>query len=232
MSVTAVTFDVGNTLLTPAVSEADVFVAAAAEVAAQLDTLQVERFMPLVYERYEELYEQDDSFWADDERATAIWLEMYGYLCELVGLGDYASRIAPMVHKVFFRSDYWRPFDDVMPVLDELKQRGIRMGLISNWDNSLADIISGTGLSGYFGSVLSSSVVRMHKPQPGIFHLALAELGALPAETVHVGDHLQADVGGALASGIRPVLIDRDHKHTNSNAPTIITDLRQLLELI
>jgi putative hydrolase of the HAD superfamily len=87
---------------------------------------------------------------------------------------------------------------------------GIQMGLISNWDLSLQSVIEGLDMGHYFSSIISSAAVRMHKPQQGIFELALRQTGTTAVEALHVGDHLYADVQGARLAGIKPVFIDRE----------------------
>jgi REG-2-like HAD superfamily hydrolase len=230
-SIKAVFFDVGQTLLTPGIPEELSFVQAATEVGAELDPADVVRLMPQVYERYEELYESDDSFWSDEERATAIWLEVYAYLAELAGIPAHAREIARRVHQTYFTAGAWQIFADVLPTLNALKAHGLRMGLISNWDSSLEPIIMDLGLGSHFATIIASTVVRMHKPQRLIFDLALERIGVRAAEAVHVGDHLQADVGGARDAGLLPVLIDRQHRHGTVAATdelAVIHDLREL----
>jgi putative hydrolase of the HAD superfamily len=209
MQITTITFDVGATLLTTADPEATIFVEEAARVGAHIEEPRVREQIPAMYGYYEKLYEKDDSFWSDDERATAIWYEMYEYLCKLLGIEEHAYTIARRVHKRYLDPRSWKPFDDVLPVLDELRSRGIRMGLISNWDSSLISVITGLGLNGYFDTMISSADVGLHKPMPRIFELALERLEARPAEALHVGDHIEADVFGALAVGMNAALLDR-----------------------
>jgi putative hydrolase of the HAD superfamily len=225
-------FDVGQTLLTPAISEATVFTEAAARVGVTLDPADVERHMPAVYRHYEELYEEDDTFWSDDTRATQIWIEMYRYLCELVGLGEHGLAIGTLVHERYFTAASWKPYDEVIPTLEALQRRGIRMGLISNWDSSLEDVITGLGMSRFFSVIISSAVVRLHKPMPEIFELALERMGAVPEESMHVGDHLYADVAGARQAGITPVYLDRDGSGGGDAGLIRIEGLDGLLSII
>jgi putative hydrolase of the HAD superfamily len=214
MGVEAVFFDVGNTLLTPAQPEGLVFAEEAERHGVRLDPALVDANVPAMYQLYERLYEADDSFWSDDERAVAIWLAMYEHLCMLVGVpAAKRAAIAAAVHQRYFTAASWRAFDDVIPTLDFLAARGIRMGLISNWDSTLESVVSGLGLAGYFQTVISSTVVRMHKPMRGIFELALSRLGVGAEAAMHVGDHLSADARGARQAGLRPVLIDRGGRH-------------------
>jgi putative hydrolase of the HAD superfamily len=230
MAITTVFFDVGNTLLTPALPEAEVFVAAAASLGASVDRALVERNIPLMYERYEELYEADNSIWADEDRAVGIWLTIYEYLCELVGIPEIGPQVARIGYEKFLEPASWRLFDDVLPALDALRSRHVTMGLISNWDCSLENIINGLGLRPYFDTIISSAAVGLHKPQSEIFQLALREAGTEPSEAMHVGDHPHADAGGAAFAGLTPVLIDRGNCHRDSAGYLRIQDLREIVE--
>jgi putative hydrolase of the HAD superfamily len=90
-----------------------------------------------------------------------------------------------------------------------LREAGIRTGVISNWDRRLASLIEGLGLGEMFDVVVSSADVGLRKPDPRVFMLACERLGVAPEEAVHVGDHHYADVLGARAVGMTPVLIQR-----------------------
>jgi putative hydrolase of the HAD superfamily len=135
---------------------------------------------------------------------------MYEFMCSLLDI-EKAKRaaITQSVHRRYFTAESWRAFDDVVPTLEELKNRGMRMGLISNWDSSLEGIIHAMGFSKYFDVILSSAVVQLCKPMPEIFALALKTMGARAEQTMHVGDHVSADIEGAYKAGLTPVLITR-----------------------
>jgi len=75
--------------------------------------------------------------------------------------------------------------------------------------------------------VVSSAEVGLRKPDPRIFELALARVGVAADEAVHVGDHLYADILGAEAVGMYPVLIDRH----NGERPERCNFIRSLDEL-
>ena len=80
---------------------------------------------------------------------------------------------------------------------------------MSNWDLSLDDHIRELGLAPYLNVVVGSQAVGSEKPQARIFQIALAQVGVTAAEALHVGDIYTADVLGARAAGLVPVLIDR-----------------------
>lgn len=202
-------FDVGNTLITPSPSVSEVFLEVARNRGHSVDRDVVYGHMPALDTLYERLYAEDDSFWCVQDRATAIWIEMYVLLSRLVGLGDDAMGIAHDMHAEYEDPSRWRIFEDVIDTLGHLRSQGFRMGLVSNWDSSLAGVIEGLGLGDYFEVVLSSAVVGLRKPDPAIFQLACEQMNVSPHDVVHVGDHVYADAMGAYACGIKPVIIDR-----------------------
>jgi putative hydrolase of the HAD superfamily len=232
MAYKRVFFDVGATLLTPARAEGKVFAEIAADFGITVDPSDVEPLVPQMYQLYEQLYQQDDSFWGDEIRAKAIWLEMYEFLSALLDIPqNLHSVIGNSVYEYYFAPGVWKTFDDVIPTLDELQRLGIKMGLISNWDSSLRAIVTGLEMDKYFDVILASAEVRMHKPMPEIFALALKKADAKPTETLHVGDHLIADVAGARAAGIKPVLIDR-HKNHADEACLRVEKLTDLIKIV
>ena len=105
----------------------------------------------------------------------------------------------------------FRAFDEVPRVLRALRDRGARLVVVSNWDVSLHGVLRDTGLDGLLDGVITSAQERVAKPDPRIFERALQLAGGVtPEHAWHVGDDLAADVGGAQAAGITPVLVDRD----------------------
>jgi putative hydrolase of the HAD superfamily len=103
----------------------------------------------------------------------------------------------------------FRPYDDVDAALRELRARGARLVVVSNWDVSLHDQLAATGLAELVDGAVSSAEVGVGKPHPDIYVRALELAGAGPDEALMVGDSPDTDVAGALALGIRAVLVDR-----------------------
>jgi len=95
-------------------------------------------------------------------------------------------------------------------VLDRLRGRA-RLGLCSNFSHAptARAILEGASLDARLDAVAISHEVGLRKPRREIFEAALAGLDASPAEAIHVGDNLDADVAGAAALGIRTVWVTR-----------------------
>ncbi len=131
---------------------------------------------------------------------------------------------------VFARPEVWRLFDDTVPVLESLRQKGFRLAMVSNWDHRLESIVKGLGIMGYFDAIYSSSGVGVAKPGAQIFETALKGLQARAEETVHVGDSLEDDYHGARNAGLEAVLLNRPGKAYND--VRYIHSLHDLLSLL
>ena len=106
---------------------------------------------------------------------------------------------------------HWQPEEDALPLLEQLKSEGYRLGLISNANDSqdVRTLIDKGNFAPYFEITLISAEVGVRKPHPKIFQIALDHFNARPEEAVMVGDTLGADVLGANNLGIASVWISR-----------------------
>ena len=95
-------------------------------------------------------------------------------------------------------------YPDSAPTLLALRERGIRLVVVSNWDWSLHERLAETGLTPLIDGALASAEVGSAKPDGAIFRAALQLAGTTPEQTWHVGDTPAADVEGARAAGITP----------------------------
>ena len=123
----------------------------------------------------------------------------------------------------------FRPFDDVRPALEHLKDLGLTLIVVSNWDISLPGVLKRLGLARWLDGVITSAQVGSRKPQPAIFDLACGLAGTAPEDTIHVGDGLEEDVAGARGAGIEPVLIRRSGE--GPAVPAGVEVIRTLREL-
>ena len=123
-------------------------------------------------------------------------------------------------------------FDDVLPALKQLKARGMVLAIISNLRRDMTALCTRLGLDPYMDFCVTSFEAGAEKPHPPIFEAALARARVAPAEALHVGDQYQADVQGARAVGIHPVLLDREGWHGSVNDCSRIASLPELDGLV
>lgn len=93
-------------------------------------------------------------------------------------------------------TDQWTFFDDAVPVLRELKSRGVKIVVLSNIGLDIRPLLDREGVSDLFDGVLLSFEVGVVKPDPAIYELALDLLGLPGSQVLMVGDSLRDDVGG------------------------------------
>jgi putative hydrolase of the HAD superfamily len=102
---------------------------------------------------------------------------------------------------------------EAVPTLDGLRRRGVRVGLCSNAPyrvQSMHDQLSHLGLDRHLDAVTFSGQVGWRKPSAKLFQAAVQALGVTPVSTVMVGDSIPDDVEGAIAAGLRAVLLVRN----------------------
>ncbi len=229
----AVFFDVGNTLLYPFPSVSEVCRQVLAQAGHVRDLASIDELIPLVDQYYEDRYREDDTFWTDEAETSAVWVGMYGLLCRRLGIAEDAEKLARRVYEEFGAAGRWHPYDDVVRTFARLTERGLRIGIVSNWDSRLGALVSGLGLDAFVTEVLSSADVGLRKPDPRIFELACERLDVAPTRAAHVGDHYYADIVGARAIGMKAVLIDRHAGETPEYRPFIRTldELDAVLEM-
>ncbi|MGZ8588624.1 MAG: HAD family hydrolase [Actinomycetota bacterium] len=125
--------------------------------------------------------------------------------------------------------------EDSVPVLRELRRRGVRTAVVSNCDHTTRPVVERLGLYGETDAVVLSFEERVAKPDPGIYLAALERLGVEAADAVFVDDQA-GYCDGAAAVGVRALLILRDGAAPAEgvSAPgghRVIRDLRTLLDL-
>ncbi len=120
---------------------------------------------------------------------------------------------------------------ETVPLLDALRERGIRVGLCSNAPYRLASLhaqLAFLGLDSHLDAATFSVEIGWRKPSPRIFEAAMRSLGTRADRTVMVGDSEAADIAGAHAAGLRAVLLSRSGQRRSGEADAVIAALREL----
>jgi putative hydrolase of the HAD superfamily len=98
------------------------------------------------------------------------------------------------------------PFKFLVEMLDELKEKGYLLGVITNGRSPFqARAIKGLGIYDYFDTILISEVEQVRKPQVEIFQRAMNRLGVSASDSVFVGDHPEADIVGAKGAMMKTI---------------------------
>lgn len=121
----------------------------------------------------------------------------------------------------------FRPYPESERVLEELREMGLGVYVVSNWDVQLEEVLKDLGWMNYFDGVVASAVVGVEKPEPGIFEEALKASGTRRERVVHVGNDPVADVEGAVSCGIDAVFVNR----SGEEAPRAVAAMQDLSSL-
>jgi putative hydrolase of the HAD superfamily len=184
------------------------------------------------FERFQEVWYTDDAI---RSRNIGPIAPCFGAACATLGVE------ADVDELVGWRRDLTQraliPRAGLVETLDELRARGIRVGLISNCTEEVADVWPETSFARLFDVAVFSATAGLAKPDPAIYRLAARELGVEPSECVFVGDGANDELRGARDVGMTPVLIHRDGQEPfwedlrDWDGPRV-TSLPQVLELV
>jgi putative hydrolase of the HAD superfamily len=133
----------------------------------------------------------------------------------------FLERFCELFHR-FATAEAWEVYPEVPDVLTQLQAAGLRLGVVSNWDPRLPDLLERLDLARFFDVIVYSSAVGVEKPDRRIFLHAASRLRVPPGGALHIGDGRLEDVEGALGAGLRALHLDR----TRGNG-----DLRDLSRL-
>lgn len=200
-------FDAGGTLFRPWPSVGEVYEQVAARFGSTAKAAQLEKLFHKAWLKRDGLSHLAGG---SSEKIERDWwkelvLEVF---TETGGISNFENFFHEL-YDVFGHPDCWRLYEETVTTLENLKDSGKKLGIISNWDSRLFQLCDGLGIRKYFDFVLASSVFGAAKPSPEIFKEALRLANAQPRQTVHIGDSLEDDIKGASNVGIKAILIDR-----------------------
>ena len=160
------------------------------------------------FAHYEQLVLRGAGYEVDLQTASAVWLT--------VRKQEYGFAL----------------YDDVLPVLNNLRSQGFVIGVVTNMSRPGDDVASSMGFRGSVDFTLSSMDVGASKPDPKMFQAALNQAGVPPEQAVHVGDQIETDIDGAKGVGINPVLIDRHSAAVGYEECPRITTMTELPDVL
>jgi len=199
VEIKAVTFDVGGTLIEPWPSVGHVY----AEVAARhgLTTFSADQLDA----RFKSAWRARKSFGYSRNDWEELVDEVFGGPASHPPGGTFFEEL----YERFAQPEAWHVFEDVMPALDELASRQIKLAVISNWDERLRGLMQALKLDRYFEAFAISCEVGFPKPSPVIFEHAAEKLGLPAGSILHIGDSSKMDIDGARAAGFQALQIQR-----------------------
>ncbi|MGB9237001.1 MAG: HAD family hydrolase [Terriglobales bacterium] len=202
--IKAIFFDVGNTLLFPNRERIHAPLAARGVTVDPRQLRDLERRMK---------NEFDSVVTENGNRDHSFWRMFYTQLFAEIGLQDDALR-DQLVSNIRDSGNWDRIPSGTREQLNQIAGR-YRIGVISNADGRIEDVLRRCGIADCFQSITDSGLVGYEKPHPEIFRRALHSLKATPEESLYVGDVYSVDYLGATGAGMRAVLMDVSGAYAN-----------------
>lgn len=169
------------------------------------------------------------------EYEFAWWQAIAAQSFERVGVLDQFADFSDFfvsLYDHFATAQPWFVYPDVVPALTYWRSQGIELGVLSNFDSRLYQVLKVLDLAPFFSSVTLSTEVGVAKPDPQIFQAALAKHPVAPGRAWHIGDSFTEDYRGARAAGLTGIWLKRERPllpETASTSEPAVASLTALL---
>jgi putative hydrolase of the HAD superfamily len=225
MRFSAVFFDAGGTLVDAKPSFPELFASTLQREGHDVSAETISAHWQIVFDRFRSAGEAEELWTTSDERSKAFWHGVYAMFFDELGIAP--DGLIDAVYREFTDPRNYGPYDDVLPVLATLREAGLRLGVVSNFETWLDGLLDDVGVGSFLDVRVISGIEGIEKPDPKIFRLALDRAGVEPERAVYVGDLPELDIEPALGVGMFPVLIDRRDRF--ADAPGVrITSMLEL----
>ncbi|MGH2572516.1 MAG: HAD family hydrolase [Actinomycetota bacterium] len=230
MAYRAVFFDAGETLVHPHPSFPELLTLTLREEGLEVDPVLIREKLYVVSDRFARSAREGELWSTSPERSKLFWASVYGELLAEMGL-EFGDGLAERLYRTFTDLSNYRLFPDVELTLILLRDAGLKLGVISNFEEWLERLLESLQVARFFDVRVISGVEGMEKPDPRIFWLALERTGVSPEESVYVGDNPMFDIEPAEEVGMFAVLLDRRGRFPD-HPGTRITTLQDLPDAI
>lgn len=202
--IEALTLDVGQTLLFPHPSLGHVYARIAGAHGLDVDPEWAETCFQGAW-RTTQAEQSGLIYGQTHEDAIGFWSRVVGWMFAASPLPtDVLRGLVLDLYDAFAHAPVWRVNEGLTPLLEGCAARGLRVGIVSNWDRRLRNLLDELAITSLADPVIISAELGIEKPDPAIFRAAVDAWGVSPERILHVGDTWVDDVEGARAAGLRP----------------------------
>jgi putative hydrolase of the HAD superfamily len=201
-TVKAIFFDAVGTLIHPEPSALVVYEEVGRRLGSQLPRKVIKANFHRAFCCQDEL-DKANGYITDESREVQRWQAI---VAESLSDLPNAERAFYYLFSYFARSSSWRWLTEAEPVLNELFSRGFELGMASNFDGRLRDVLAPFPAMKLLSNLVISSEVGWRKPAPAFFASVCRSVGLSPEQVLYVGDDLVNDYQGARDAGLQSVL--------------------------
>jgi putative hydrolase of the HAD superfamily len=199
----AVLFDAAETLFTTRGSVGDLYAQSAREFGSRATASEIQEAFDRQFRRSGPIDRRTEKDW---------WKDVVRRVFTDVGMVEDFDGLFERIYERFRGAGGWSLFPETRETLAALKEQGLQLGIISNFDSRIYDVLEALDIRPFFDAVTISSEAGFAKPHPEIFQAAIRALNVPIWRALFIGDSLMDDVEAGSAAGLAAVLIDRaDH---------------------
>ena len=225
----AVFFDAANTLLYPYPSVGEVYAQVAGRYGVETTGEAVQNAFRQAWGTVETLARNDPvRYGVGEPDGRRFWHSLVHATFAQITVPEPFDAFFDELYWLFGQPSVWRLFPECLEVLRTLRQQDYIVGVISNWDTRLLELLRGLGVMAYVQHVSISAIVGWEKPHRTIFQHATEAVAVPPERALHIGDSLQADAYGAHQAGLQPLWLQRQGASSHADYP-VIQDLHGVL---
>jgi putative hydrolase of the HAD superfamily len=246
VAIRAVFLDVGWTLAYPRTSMWRIFADLCADAGVTTTPEACELLVRSLSRATHEHAEQQFRSGAQYDDSDAAFAGLFGQMGRLIfaqmGVAEGHDALMERFLERFWNAANWARFPEVVEVLQALRARGLRLGVLSNAPSNLPSFLDQLGVTPLLDFSVVSALEGVKKPDRRIFEVALARAGVAPSAALHVGDMYLEDILGGRAVGINTVLVERgphslfpsyrESEGRGLEPEAVISDLRDLLSIL
>jgi putative hydrolase of the HAD superfamily len=208
----AVLFDAAGTLFTTRGSVGEIYASVARQYSSSASPEMIQAAFLRHFQGAGPLSVENQKTW---------WKDVVHRVFSDVGMISNFDDFFEDVYSTFRDSQGWILFPETVAVLSEVRRRGMKLGIVSNFDDRIYPVLRSLGIRDYFDTVILSSETGFCKPQLEIFQAAIRALGVPAAEILMVGDNLRDDVEAGSRAGLHTLLVDRSSRRGISSLDQI-----------
>lgn len=216
-------FDAAETLFTTRASVGEIYSEVAARFGARVSPVELQAAFSRAFRHSGPVRIEDEKRW---------WKAIVHEVFVEVGMIQDFDRFFDEVYAEFRDSSGWRLYPETRSVLETLRSRGLKLGVVSNFDSRLHPVMKGLGLSGLVDSVTISSETGYAKPSAEIFEAAIRAIRVPPGRVLFVGDSLSDDYQGGVNAGLQTLLLDREDRYSQMKSIPRIHSLLDVAALL
>jgi len=243
-TIRVVSFDVGWTLAYPRASIWDIFADLCTQAGVPTAPESCERLVHTlssgVAAQAEQAFHAGATYSDSDEEFAGMFVPLGRMIFAQMGITERHEELTEHFFRTFWNQDNWTIFPEVLDALRALRERGLRVGVLSNAPSNLPSLLERLGIAPHLDFMVVSALEGVKKPDRRIFEVTQARAGVAPQETLHVGDMYLEDIVGGRAAGLNTLLMERGKRALFPNyresegrdldAGTVVSNLTDVLE--